>query len=328
MPNALRRVFVTVLIVPAALLISGSSFAQEAYPDKPIKVIVPFLPGGSVDTLIRIVAPKLTAAWGQPLVVENRAGAGGNVGAEVVAKAQPDGYTILFTPSGPFTLNMFLYDQMPFDASSAFTPVTVLAVMPNMLLVSSKVQEGTIAEFIAEARSSPGKLSYGSPGIGTVSHLTGEIFAAAIDAKFVHVPYKGFPPLLADLLGGRLDFAFLDATNALPQLRKKNLRVLAVADRKRFFALPEIPTFSEVGVRGVEASTWVSFAFPRGVAPTIVRKWQEEIRRVARIPEVQERFQHLGAELWVSTQEEVQRHIDEEKSRWREAILRAGVKKR
>ena len=319
-----------ILAIMAAVLAfdSGVAQAQARYPGGPIKVVVPFLGGGSVDTLLRIVAPRLSESWGQPVVVENKAGAGGNIGADIVAKALPDGYTVLFTPSGPLSLNMFLYERLPFDASSAFAPVTILALMPNMLLVGPRVQAKRISELIADARANPGKLSYGSPGVGTVSHLTAELLASATGSTMVHIPYKGFPPLLADLIGGRLDFAILDATNALPQIRNGHLRALAIAHPKRFFALPEVPTFAETGIDGVIASTWVSFLLPAGTPQEIVRKWHEELSRIAKIPEVRDRFEQLGAELWVSTPDELRRYVDEEKGKWKSAIERAGIGKR
>ena len=230
-----------------AILAAASLTASAQYPTKPIRVVVPFLPGGSADILARIVAPKLSAAWGQPVIVDNRAGAGGNVGAEAVAKAAPDGYTLMFTPPPPLGINLFLYKDMPFDPRTAFAPVSVVAVMPNILIVGPRVSAKNVGEFIAHARANPGKLSYGSQGVGSTPHLTGAMLALATGIVVVHVPYKGFPPVLADLLGSRLDFAFADASNVLPQLREGRVRALAVASSKRFFGLPGTPTMSEAG---------------------------------------------------------------------------------
>ena len=329
MKRMLRGIILRALAFPAALLLGlyGNGLAQEFYPNKPIKVVVPFPAGGSADTLVRIVASKLNAAWGQAIIIENHGGAGGNIGADIVAKAQPDGYTILFTPSPPLTVNTFLYKHMPFDASSAFTPVSVLVVMPNILLVGPRVHANNIAGFIADARANPEKLNYGSFGVGTISDLTEEVFESAIGVKIVHIPYKGFAPVLVDLLGGRLDFTFADSTNALSQIRQGKLRGLAIASPKRLFALPDVPTFSEAGVSGVESSSWEGFALPAGTSQEIVRKWQEELGRVAQMPDVRERFEHLGADLWVSTPQEMQGYIEDEKSRWSAIIKRIGIKK-
>jgi len=310
----------------AAILAAASvaSFAQ--YPSKPVRIVVTFLPGGSADTLARIVAPKLSAAWNQPVIVDNRAGAGGNVGADVVAKAPADGYTLMFTPPPPLGINLFLYKDMPFDPRTAFAPVSVLAVMPNILVVGPRVAARSVDELVAFGKTNPGKLSYGSQGVGSTPHLTGAMLALAKGIEIVHVPYKGFPPVLADLLGGRLDFAFADASNVLPQLKEGRLRALAVASDKRFFALPNTPTMTEAGVPGFVSGTWMSFAAPAGTPPEIIRKWNDELRRAVREPDVQARFAELGVEIWASTPEEMRRHMESEIERWGEVIRKSGAR--
>ena len=309
-----------------AVLATASVAASAQYPSKPIRVVVTFLAGGSADTLARIVAPKLTVAWGQPVVVDNRAGAGGNVGADAVAKAAPDGYTMMFTPPPPLGINLFLYKNMPFDPRTAFAPVSVLAVMPNILIVGPRVSARNVSEFIAYARANPGKLSYGSQGVGSTPHLTGAMLALATGSDIVHVPYKGFPPVLADLLGSRLDFAFADASNVLPQLKEGRVRALAVASSKRFFGLPDTPTMIEAGIPDFLSATWMSYAAPAGTPPEITRKWHEELVRIVKAPDVQARFAELGVEAWASSPEDMQRHMESEIKRWGEVIQRTGAR--
>jgi len=324
----LRPIYIIAIATFLALAGSEDAFAQAMYPAKPIKAVVPFLAGGSVDTLVRIVTPKLSDVWGRPIIVENKAGAGGNIGADSVAKADPDGYTVLFTPSGPLSLNMYLYENMPFDPQTALAPASVLALMPNMLLVGPAVQAKDITEFIAQIKSNPSAISYGSLGTATVSHLAAEAFANAINARMVHVPYKGFPPLLVDLLGGRLHFAFFDATNALPQIRKGAVRPLAVAHPKRFAALPDVPTFEEAGVPNLIAPTSVTLVFPAGTPKDIMAIWRNELRTITKLPEVREKFDTLGAEVWVSSEEEAVRYLREERQRWGDVIKKAGIQKK
>ena len=311
-------------LLAAMAIASASAWAQ--YPSKPIRVVVTFLPGGSADLLARIVTPKLSAAWGQPIVVDNRAGAGGNLGAEVVAKAAPDGYTLMFTPPPPLGINWFLYKNMPFDPRTAFTPVSVVATMPNILIVGPRVSAKDVHEFINYAKANPGKLSYGSQGMGSTPHLTGAMLALAAGIDVVHVPYKGFPPVLTDLLGSRLDFAFADASNALPQLKDGRVRALGVASLKRFYALPNTPTLIETGLPEFISATWMSFAAPAGTPPDIARKWHEELVKVIKLPDVQARFAELGVEAWASSPEEMQQQMQSEFKRWGEVIQRTGAK--
>lgn len=309
-----------------AALATASAPASAQYPSKPIRVVVTFLAGGSADMLARMVAPKLSAAWGQSVIVDNRAGAGGNVGAEVVANAAPDGYTLMFTPPPPLGINLFLYQQMAFDPRTAFAPVSVLAVMPNILIVGPRVAAKDVGEFIAWAKANPGKLSYGSQGVGSTPHLTGAMLALAAGIEIVHVPYKGFPPVLNDLLGARLDFAFADASNVLPQMREGRVRALAVASSTRFFGLPNTPTMMEAGLPDFVSATWMSFAAPAGTPPDIARKWHEELVKVVKLPDVQARFADLGVEAWASSPEEMQRHMESEIKRWGEVIRRTGAR--
>ena len=312
-------------VIPGILAALAVSAAAQ-YPDKPIRVIVPFLAGGTADTLARIVTPKLSAAWGQPIVVDNRSGAGGNVGADAVVKSAPDGYTLLFTPPGPLSINMHLYSKMPFDARTAFAPLSVLGVMPNILMVGPHVAAKDVGELVAVAKANPGKLSYGSQGIGSTPHLTGAMLAGAAGIDIVHVPYKGFPPILADLLGGRIDFAFSDTGNVLPQLRNERVRAIAVASLKRFNALPDVPTMIEAGYPDFVSGAWMSFAGPAGLPQDIARKWHEELGRVIKMPDILARFTTLGVEAWASSPEEMQKFMESESKRWGDVVKRTGAR--
>jgi tripartite-type tricarboxylate transporter receptor subunit TctC len=312
-------------LVTIAALAAAALPTWAQYPSKPIHVVVTFLAGGSADTLARIVAPKLAEAWGQPVIVENRAGAAGNLGADFVAKAPPDGYTVMFTPPSPLGINWLLYKQMPFDPRTAFTPVSVLGAMPNILIVGPRVLSKDIGEFIAYAKAQPGKLNYGSQGVGSTPHLTGAMLALAAGIDIVHVPYKGFPPILTDLMGSRLDFAFLDSSNALPRLKDGRVRALAVASEKRFFALPDTPTLVEAGFPTMVSLTWMSFAGPAGMPVEIARKWHEELQRIVKMPDVQARFANLGFEAWASSPEEMRQQMESEMVHWGEVIKRTGA---
>jgi len=318
-----RRIW-NVCLLAAMAIASAPAWAQ--YPSKPIRVVVTFLAGGSADLLARIVAPPLGAALGQPIIVDNRAGAGGNLGADVVAKAAADGYTLMFTPPPPLGINWFLYKQMPFDPRTAFAPISVLAIMPNILLVGPRVSAKDVQELMAYAKANPGKLSYGSQGVGSTPHLTGAMLGLAAGIDVVHVPYKGFPPVLTDLLGSRLDFAFADASNALPQLKEGRIRALGVASAKRFYALSNTPTLIEAGFPDFVSATWMSFAAPAGTPPEITRRWHEELVKIVRLPAVQARFSELGVEAWASSPEEMQRQMDNEFKRWGEVIERTGAR--
>ena len=288
--------------VTIAALAAAALPAWAQYPSKPIHVVVTYLAGGSADTLARIVAPKLAEAWGQPVIVENRAGAAGNLGADLVAKAPPDGYTLMFTPPSPLGINWLLYKQMPFDPRTAFTPVSVLGAMPNILIVGPRVVAKDTGEFIAYAKAHPGKLNYGSQGVGSTPHLTGAMLALAAGIDIVHVPYKGFPPILTDLMGSRLDFAFLDSSNVLPRLKEGRVRALAVASEKRFFP------------------------GPAGMPAEIARKWHEELQKIVKMPDVQARFANLGFEAWASSPEEMRQQMENEMVHWGDVIKRTGAR--
>jgi len=308
-------------------LVAYSASAAAQYPSRPIHIVVTYLAGGSADTLARIVAQKLEAEWKQPVIVDNRAGADGDIGAQFVARAVPDGYTLMFTPPSPLAINMLLHKQVPFDPRVAFTPVSVLGRMPNILIVAEHAAVQNVTQLVAAAKADPGKMTYGSQGVGSTPHLTGAMLALAAGIEIVHVPYRGFPPVLIDLLGSRLDFAFADASNVLPQLKGGQVRPLAVASPRRFFALPNTPTMIEEGFPDFESATWMSFAAPAGTPPEIVRKWHEELTRIVKMPDVGALFADLGLEVWASSPEEMRQYMDSEIKRWGDVVQRSGLQK-
>lgn len=308
-------------------LVAYSGTAAAQYPSRPIHIVVTYLAGGSADTLARIVARELEGAWKQPVVVENRAGADGDIGAQFVARAAPDGYTLMFTPPAPLAINMLLHKQVPFDPRVAFTPVSVLGRMPNILVVGAHSAVQNVAQLVAAAKANPGNVTYGSQGIGSTPDLTGAMFAVAAGIKIVHVPYRGFPPVLIDLMGSRLDFAFADASNVLPQLKSGQVRPLAVASPHRFFALPNTPTMIEEGFPDFQSATWMSFAAPAGTSAEIVSKWHKELVRIVKMPKVQARFAELGFEAWASSPEEMRQYMDSEITRWSNVVQQSGMQK-
>ncbi|MGH6684552.1 MAG: Bug family tripartite tricarboxylate transporter substrate binding protein, partial [Pseudolabrys sp.] len=247
---------VCAIVLGAMAALAGATAQAQNYPDRPIHLIAPFPAGGLADVLARAVADGISKPLGQPVVVENRPGAGGNVGADVVAKSAPDGYTLLMTSAGILTANQFLYAKMPFDAEKAFVPVSNVADMPMMVVVNPKVEAKTLGELVALARANPGKLNFGSPGIGTTGHLGLALLMHAAKIKLTHIPYKGAAPAITDLIGGQIDGVVDNPPTVLPHIAAGRLRALAVAAKERMPLLPELPTAAEAGVPGYEASSW------------------------------------------------------------------------
>lgn len=299
--------------------------AQGSYPDKPIRVIVPFLAGGSIDLVIRLMNEKLGQRLGQPMIVENKAGAGGMLGADSVAKAPPDGYTLLFSVQGPIATTPYLIKDMPYDARTAFAPVSMVAFMPNVLLVHPSVPVKSLSEFIKYAKANPGKLTYGSQGIGTTGHLTGAMVNQHAGLDLVHVPYKGFPPLLADVKTGRVNMMFVDTINSLPRVRSNELIPLAVSGQERSSSLPDLPTFREAGFAGVVSEPWFAMFAPAQTPLAIRKRLSDEIRVVLKDQAVSGRLKDLGVEIKGSTPEELGVAMEEEYKRWGPVIKGAGL---
>jgi tripartite-type tricarboxylate transporter receptor subunit TctC len=287
------------LLAPAALLCATAVFtsparADSSYPNKPIRIVVPFSPGGATDTLARLFGQKLSESWGQPVLVENRPGAGGNIGAEIGAKAAPDGYTLLLTAAGFMAVNPSVYPNLPFDPAKDFTPLTLLVKAPLLLVVNPKLPVKDVREFIDYARKNPGKVSIGNGGAGTAQHLGGAYLSSEAKINVLHVPYKGSAPATTDLLAGVTDAQFDNMVTLLPYVGDGKLRPLAVSGKQRSKALPNIPTFDETVLPGFETGTWYGLAGPAGMPPAIVQKLTTELRRIMELPDVSGKIVQMG----------------------------------
>jgi tripartite-type tricarboxylate transporter receptor subunit TctC len=311
-------------LVLAALPGFASALAGEDYPQRAVKIIVPYPAGGSADVLPRIVGDWLSRKWGQPVVIENRSGAGGNVGAEVVAVAPPDGYTLLGTAPAPLAINQNLYPRLAFDPA-AFVPITVMARIPNALLVSKKVTATSVAELIAYARANPGKLSYGSQGIGTTSHLTAELFKSMAGIEAVHVPYRGSMPALNGLLAGDVDFSFDNLGSAHGLISSGSLKVLAIASAQRLPAFAQVSTVAET-LPGFVSDTWFAIAAPPKTPPALAGRISRDIATALQQPEVIARYATLSAAPGGDEPAATAAFIREETERWAKVIKSAGIK--
>ena len=314
----------------AALAISlvafGASAQAQTYPDRPIRLIAPFPAGGLADVLARAVGDELTRSLGQPVIVENRTGAGGNIGAEAVARSAPDGYTLMMSSAGILTANQFLYASMPFDPERDFVTVSNVADMPMMVVVNPKVEAKTLAEFVALARAHPNKLNFGSPGIGTTGHLGLAMFMHAAGIKLTHVPYRGAAPAITDLLAGQIDGVVDNPPTVLPHIESGKLRPLAVAAKTRMALLPTLPTAEQAGVANFEASSWFGVVAPAGTPQPIIDRLHKDIAAALRQPALQERFAKSGARLIGNTPVEFAQQIRDDRKTWGEIIRAADIK--
>jgi tripartite-type tricarboxylate transporter receptor subunit TctC len=286
---ALFSVCTTVLAVA-----SVPSAAQDAYPAKPVRIIAPFPPGGSTDVLCRIIAQKLTASLGRQMVVDNRPGAGGSIGHDVAARAPADGYTLLLTAKAALVVNPLLYKKLPYDPLNDFAFISVIVSAGPVLVVHPSVPVRSVKELIALAKARPGKLNYGSGGIGTTAHIIGEFFQVITGTRMLHVPYKGGAVAMIDLVAGQTDLQFGDMVPAVPQVRSGKLRALAVTTAKRSEALPGIPTMAEAGVRESFPSQWWGIAAPKGTPPAVISRVNAELGKIVKMPEVLEQFNNMG----------------------------------
>lgn len=300
------------------------ALAQD-YPVKPIRFIAPNLPGGPTDILARIIAQKLSDSLGQPVVVENRAGAAGNIGTEVAAKSPPDGYTLLSGNIATFGANASLYKRLGFDPVKDFAPVVLVATQPNILVVHPSLPVTSVKELIALARAHPGQLNYAGSGIGAVAHLAAELFKNDTGTNIVHIAYKSAAPALIDLTAGQTQLMFATALSVQPFLQAKRLRPLAVTTPQRARAFPELPTVAEAGLPGFEATTWHGVLVPAGTPAAIVGKLNAEINRLLQLPDVRERIGALGGEIVGGTPGEFAEHIQREIPRWAKVIKAAGI---
>ena len=321
----LHRIFVGCLAAGFASSLAPVAQAQ-IYPDRPIRLIAPFPAGGLADVLARAVGDQMTKSLGQPVVVENRAGAGGNTGALAVATSAPDGYTLLMSSAGILTANPFLYSKMPFDVETAFIPISNVAEMSMILVVNPKVEAKTLKDFVALAKARPGKLNFGSPGIGTTGHLGLAMFMHAAGVQITHVPYRGAAPAVQDLIAGQIDGVVDNPPTVIAHIESGKLRPLAVAAKSRMKLLPDVPTAAEGGVANYEASSWFGIAAPAGTPAPIVARLHQEIVAALRDPAMQERFAKSGARLVGNTPQAFAAQIRAERAQWGEIIKAAGIK--
>ena len=314
-------------LIAASLLFASGASAQNAaadFPSRPIRIIVCVPAGGGVDTVTRIVADGMQKRLGQPVIVENRAGAAGNIGAEAVFTATPDGYTLLAAQPSPLTVNPLLYKQLSFDPTM-FEPVAIMTSIANVLLVRADFPAKTAQEFIAFAKANPGKINYASQGIGTTSHLTAALFETVTGAKLVHVPYKGTAPALNDIIAGHVDMIFMELASAIKLQQAGRARILAVATAKRIDTLPDVPTLDEAGVKGFESGTWNAIAAPPKTPPAIVAKLNAAINDVLKSPEAQAHFTAINLHAAGGSAAEAKAFIEKETKVWGQVIKTAGV---
>lgn len=315
------------LLIAAALAAAGASAASaQTYPTKPVRLVVGFAPGGSTDVTARIVAQKLSEAWKQQVIVDNRSGAGGNIGAEAVAKAPPDGYTLLIATTGVMAINHRLYRNLPFDAVRDFAPVTQIGALPLILIVHPSLPARSVKELIAIAKARPGQLSYASSGVGSATHMTTELFRMMAGVDIVHIPYKGSGQAMADLIGGQVGLAFDQITSSLPQVESGKLRALAVTSAKRFPSVPKLPSVAEAGIPGYESVSWNGISAPAGTPREIIGRIQSEVARTVQLPDIKERFFKDGIEPVASTPEQFAAHIRSERTKWEKVVDAAGIK--
>jgi tripartite-type tricarboxylate transporter receptor subunit TctC len=309
----------------AALALNAN--AQAPYPNHPVRIVVPFPAGGTTDILARAVAQKLTETLGQSFVVENRAGAGGNIGADLVAKSPPDGYTMLMGTVGTHAINPSLYEKMPYDHVKDFVPVVLVAGVPNVLVVNPSVPAKSVQELIAYAKANPGKLNFASSGSGTSIHLSGELFKTMTGVQIQHVPYKGSAPALADLMGGQVQLMFDNLPSALPLIKAGKLRALGVTSLQRASALPDVPTVAESGLPGFEASSWFGLLAPAGTPKDVVAKINGDVAKWLATPEAKEKLAAQGAIVASGlTPEAFSRHIASETTKWQKVVKESGAK--
>ena len=300
--------------------------AAQAWPAKPIKYVVPFAAGGTTDILARTISEKLSVALGQPVIVENKPGAGGGLGAAEVAKAAPDGYTIMGGTISTHAINATLYKSLPYDPVKDFAAITLIARVPNMLVINNDIPAKDVAELIALMKANPGKWSFASSGNGTSQHLSGELFKGMAGVDMQHIPYKGSPPALTDVMGGQVSMTFDNITTAWPLAKGGKLRALAVTTAKRSPVSPEVPTLAESGLPGYEIGSWQGVFAPAGTPPDIVKRLNAEIVKIINSPDVQKKLLELGAEPVGNSSEEFTALVKTEVVKWGDVVRKSGAK--
>lgn len=321
------RVILSILVVAACTTaMHSAAYAADTYPVKPVRLIVPFPPGGPADGLARTVGDRLSASLGQSVIVDNRPGAGGNIGMELAAKAAPDGYTLVLAPAGNLTVNPSLYRNVPYDVARDFAPVTVIAAVPNLLVVNPGVPAQSLAELIQYAKDNPGRLNFSSPGSGSGAHLAGELLKSAAGIDLVHVPYNGIAPAVTAVVAGDVQLMFAGASSALPHVSAGKLRALAVASPKRIAAAPMLPTLDESGLPGFDVTSWYSIVAPAGTPPAVIERLQREIARALNNADVRARLTGLGAEPIGNSPAEFAVMLKSETAKWSKIVKDANIK--
>ena len=326
-----RRLALMGLALTAINFIAFPASAQSAWPTKPVKIVVPFAPGGTTDILARAMAVELGKAFGQPFIVDNRAGAGGNIGADVVAKSPADGYTLLMGTVGTHSINKALYSKMPFDSQKDFSPITLVAAVPNVMVVNTEKAAAlginNVADFVKYAKANPGKLSMASSGNGTSIHLSGELFKSMTGVFMTHIPYRGSGPAMLDMVGGNVDVMFDNLPSALPQIKAGKLKALAVTSLQRSTALPDVPTVEEAAkLKGFDASSWFGLLAPAGTPPEIVSRIQQEVAKSLNTPAVKEKLLTQGAVPSGNTPQQFTAFINSEHIKWAQVVKTSGAR--
>ena len=306
-------------------LSSFNAYAQT-YPSKPVRIIVMYGPGSTIDIIARLISPKMTESLGQPVIVENRPGAGGAIGMDMAAKAVPDGHTLTIGATGPSVTNPLLYPKTPFDPLRDFSYVSQLATGPAVIAVHPSVPAKTLKDLVALAKARPGQLNYGTPGVGTSPHLAGELFKMVSATNIVHIPYKGNAEAITDLLGGQISIVFTGVPPVVPLTQAGKVKLLATTGVKRIPALPNLPTIAEAGYAGAGMSIWYGLVAPAGTPREIVTRLNKEMIRIMALPDIKERFVQLGAEPTTSTPEEFTALVREELAKWGKVIREDGIK--
>ena len=312
------------IILLAALSFSFPAYSQP-YPAKPIRLIVTYPAGGGADAMARLVAPKLSEALGQPVLVENRGGASGTIAAELVAKAPPDGTTLMLDATN-HAVNPSLYPKLPYDPERAFAPVTLLALFPNMLVVHPAFPAASLQDLIRKIKAEPGKIAFASSGNGSAQHLAGELFRQRAGLDMVHIPYKGGGPALIDVMAGQVPFYFGNMASALPHVKNGKLKAIAVTGGRRSAASPELPTVAESGMPGYQVYEWNAIFAPAGTPPAVINRLQSEIAKVVKIPEVRDRMLALGGEIVASSPQDLAAWVREQTASWAVVVRAANIK--
>jgi tripartite-type tricarboxylate transporter receptor subunit TctC len=309
-------------IVPSA----NKSIAQDAYPDRSVRIVVGFAAGGPVDIIARIIADRLAKTWGQPVVVENVPGSAGNIAGARVAKAAPDGYTLLMATNAQLAINPSLYSKMPFDPAKDLVPITLAVYSPNILVIPPEIPAKSVSDLVAYARANPGKLTFGSAGTGTTQHLSGELFKAMAHLDIQHVPYGGAAPVTTDLLAGRITMFFGNVAPLIPLVQSGKLRALAVTSAKRFPMFPDLPTMIESGFPGFEAILSIGLTAPTGTPPAVISKIHDDAAHILSLPDIRKRLAEIGMEVIANSPSEFSAAMTAEMPQWAKVIKNAGIR--